>query len=89
MALEAYAHQDVPFERVVEELQPERELNRTPLFQTKLALNESPKRSLKLSGMKVETEAISNGTTKFDAALMLNATEESIEGALEYSLDLV
>jgi nonribosomal peptide synthetase DhbF len=93
-ALEAYGNQDVPFERVVEALQPARSLSRHPLFQVMLVLQNVPERTLELPGLTVRLEPITQNVAKFDLTLALeerlNATGEplGIEGVLEYSLDL-
>lgn len=71
----AYAHQDVPFERLVEELQPERSLSRTPLFQVMFVLQNAPQADLRLPGLTVETLAAEIDSTKFD--LSFSATESN------------
>src|SRR6185295_3400290 len=65
-ALGAYAHQDVPFEKVVEEVAPERELSRTPLFQVKLVLQNAPSEELRLGGLEVSRFGDAYEAAKFD-----------------------
>jgi amino acid adenylation domain-containing protein len=88
VTLEAYAHQDLPFEKLVEELQPQRELSHSPLFQVMFVLQHGPAANLKLPGLSVSLIDRHNGTAKFD--LLLSMVEEGGEltGSLEYSTDL-
>ncbi|MES1240893.1 MAG: non-ribosomal peptide synthase/polyketide synthase, partial [Acidobacteriota bacterium] len=71
--LDGYAHQDLPFERVVEELAPERDLSHAPLFQVLLVLQNTPMTALRLSDLTLSAVEVDTGTSKFD--LVLNATE--------------
>jgi amino acid adenylation domain-containing protein/thioester reductase-like protein len=88
MARGAYAHQDVPFERLVEELQPERHLSYSPLFQVMLVLQNGPMPPLALHGLTLSALDLDTGTAKFD--LLLNVWEEGggLAGRLEYATDL-
>ena len=86
-ALGAYAHQDVPFEMLVEVLQPERSMSYTPLFQVLFALQNAPQEELQLAGLTADLLSI-DGTTKFDLVLLLEETEDGLEGSWEYSTDL-
>ena len=85
--LGAYAHQEIPFEKLVEELRPERSLRHSPLFQVFFQLN-TPRESLTLSGVKSEPFKHQNETAKFDLTLVLNDTSDGLVGNLEYSTDL-
>ena len=69
MRLEAYAHQDVPFEKLVEELQPERDLSRTPLFQVMFVLQNAAAAELELPGLQLSRLELENTTAKFDLTL--------------------
>jgi non-ribosomal peptide synthetase component F len=86
--LGAYAHQDVPFERLVEELQPERDLGRSPLIQVWLALQNMPMSKLELAGLSLSILELENSTAKFDLGLNVVDTEEGLAGTLEYKTDL-
>ncbi|WP_414574316.1 condensation domain-containing protein, partial [Nostoc sp. CCY 9925] len=66
VALGAYAHQDLPFEKLVEELQPERNLSHTPLFQVMFVLQNAPIPPLKLSGLSLSPLKLNTTTAKFD-----------------------
>ncbi|MFQ3633438.1 amino acid adenylation domain-containing protein [Roseiflexus sp.] len=87
-ALEAYASQDVPFEMVVDTVQPERDLSHTPLFQVMLALNNVHTPQIRLPGLEIEPCPVESGLAHFDLTLDLRETEDTIEGALEYNADL-
>ncbi|RKH09839.1 amino acid adenylation domain-containing protein [Corallococcus sp. CA053C] len=86
--LGAYAHQDVPFEKLVEELQPRRSLSHTPLFQVMFALQQDVLPHLRLPGVELKPYATEASTAKFDLTLSLTETERGLEGTLEYSTDL-
>ncbi len=88
VTLGAYAHQEVPFEKLVEELQPEREMSRTPLFQVMLVLNTWSGQGLRLAGVEVEGLGVASQTAKFDLSLSLSETEAGLSGSLEYDADL-
>ncbi len=80
VALDAYAHQDLPFEKLVEELAPDRHLGRNPLFQTMLVLQRLPPPPV-LPGVEVEMLDVDTGTAKFDLTLMLAEAGEGLAGA--------
>ncbi|BAY73751.1 amino acid adenylation domain protein [Nostoc linckia NIES-25] len=89
VTLAAYEHQDMPFDRLVLALKPERDLSRTPLFQSKFVLQNAPILPLELEGLKLKiVEQIDNGTAKFDLLLTMWETEQGLSGSLEYSTDL-
>jgi amino acid adenylation domain-containing protein len=88
VALEAYAHQDLPFERLVEEVQPERTLSYSPLCQVIFALQNAPSHALELAGLTISPVEIDTGTAKFDLSLFLREEEDGLRGTLEYNTDL-
>ncbi|WP_340619899.1 amino acid adenylation domain-containing protein [Xenorhabdus siamensis] len=88
LALEAYAHQDLPFEQLVEALQPPRSLSHSPIFQVMFALDNTRKQKFELTGLTLTEVSLSRKNTQFDLTLSLNETEESITGSLEYATDL-
>jgi amino acid adenylation domain-containing protein len=87
-ALGAYAHQDVPFERLVEELQPERDLSRAPLFQVMFGLQNTPRETLELPGLRLSAAAPENETAKFDLTLLMHETPRGLASSLNYAADL-
>ncbi|MEH2092716.1 MAG: amino acid adenylation domain-containing protein, partial [Nostoc sp.] len=88
MALSAYAHQDLPFEMLVEALQPERDLSYTPLFQVMFVLNNAPKPEIELSGLTVSSLPIESAIAKFDLTLSMENTSTGLVGGWEYNTDL-
>ncbi|MFE1744007.1 amino acid adenylation domain-containing protein [Coleofasciculus sp. H7-2] len=88
VALQAYAHQDLPFEKLVEELQPSRDRSYTPLFQVMFALHTAPKTALQLPGLSLSLVEVETGTAKFDLTLEITDTEQGLTGSLEYNTDL-
>ena len=88
VVLDAQAHQDVPFEKIVDELQLERSLSHTPLFQVVFALHNAPAQVIDLPGLKLESLDVQRRTAKFDLMFELFERNGSISGSLEYSTDL-
>ncbi|WP_201367419.1 non-ribosomal peptide synthetase, partial [Dictyobacter formicarum] len=88
MTLRAYAHQDVPFEKLVELLQPERDLSRSPLFNVLFSLQNVPMPSNELPGLQVHISENENRTTKFDLSVDVIEHEQSISCIVEYFTDL-
>ncbi|MBW4594951.1 MAG: amino acid adenylation domain-containing protein [Brasilonema angustatum HA4187-MV1] len=88
MALGAYAHQDLPFEMLVEALQPERDLSHTPLFQVAFVLQNAPMSEVELTGLTISDLPIENATAKFDLTLAMGNTASGLVGVWEYSTDL-
>jgi amino acid adenylation domain-containing protein len=88
VALGAYAHQDAPFEKLVEILQPERSLSHTPLFQVWFVLQNAPVGELKLSNLTLSQMEVGSGTAKFDLSLSLTEGPEGLKGIMEYDREL-
>jgi amino acid adenylation domain-containing protein len=87
--LGAWTHQDVPFERLVEELAPERDLSRSPLFQILLTFESASPPPLVLGpGVDLAAEAVETRTAKFDLAVGFQESPEGLAGAAEYATDL-
>jgi amino acid adenylation domain-containing protein len=88
MALGAYSHQDLPFEKLVEALQPERNLGRNPIFQVLFALHNTPVEPLQLPGLVWTPLKLNIPKARFDLALDLRETASGIAGTCEYNADL-
>ena len=87
--LGAYAHKDIPFELLVDELQPQRNLTYTPLFQVMFVLHNAPIPALEMAGLTFESVVDDNNrNVMFDLVLHATETEEGINGALDYNTDL-
>ncbi|MFC5743201.1 condensation domain-containing protein, partial [Dyella tabacisoli] len=86
--LDAYTHQDVQFEQLVEALQPERHASYSPLFQVMLVLQNAPMNKLALPGLQLELVSSESTTAKFDLTLALTEGKDGIQGYFEYSTDL-
>jgi acyl carrier protein len=87
-AIDAYTHQSVPFEKLVEELRPERSLSRSPLFQTMFVLEKQADAELQLAGIEVETMPLQATSAKFDLTLGAIEKAESLEIWISYSTEL-
>ncbi|HEX6908775.1 MAG TPA: amino acid adenylation domain-containing protein, partial [Longimicrobium sp.] len=86
--LGAYQHQDLPFERLVEELAPERALGRTPLFQAMFIVQNNAREALRLGTLDAEPLGGAGEPAKFDLTLSLEEHGEQLAGALQYRVDL-
>ncbi|MYZ10085.1 amino acid adenylation domain-containing protein, partial [Streptomyces sp. SID2999] len=92
--LAAYDHQDVPFERLVDALSPERAQNHHPLFQTMLVLQNTAGADIELPGLTVSEQPVRTGISKFDLTFTFTETEDGaghptgLDGVLEFSTEL-
>jgi amino acid adenylation domain-containing protein len=86
-SLEAYAHQDVPFEKLVEELTPERSMDTTPLFQVMFTFQNIPKQIFEISGLEMEELEFETGIAKFDLSVELYE-DRDFHCRFEYNSDL-
>jgi len=88
VALGAYNHQDLPFEKLVEELQPQRHLGHNPLFQVLFIFQNTPRPASELMGLTLRALEVDPQTAKFDLTLELVETPQGLSGWLEYSTDV-
>jgi amino acid adenylation domain-containing protein len=88
VTLGAYAHQDVPFEKLVEQLQPERVRNLHPLFQVMFAMQNAPQGALNLPGLSFSWQEFEHGATRFDIECHMRELDNRLHGQLIFSTDL-
>jgi len=88
VALDAYEHQDLPFEKLVEELKPERSLSYSPVFQVMFVLQNAPEGALSFEGVSVSRVRTGSETAKFDLTLSVHETAQGLTGSLQYNTDL-
>jgi amino acid adenylation domain-containing protein len=88
IAMSAYAHQDLPFEKLVEELQPERDLSRNPLFQAMLILQNVPTAGQKMADLKAGPFPATSDRSKFDLTVIVAEKEDGLRATFEYNSDL-
>jgi amino acid adenylation domain-containing protein len=88
VTLGAYAHQELPFEKLVQELRPERDLSRQPIFQVTLSLQNFPKEKLESSGLTWMPLEIERATSLFDLTLHLTEVADGLRASFEYATDI-
>jgi amino acid adenylation domain-containing protein len=86
--LGAFAHQDLPFEKLVEMLQPPRDLSRQPVFQVLFTLQNVPRETLHLPGLTLRQRGGEQTTAKLDLSVYLEETDQGLRGVIEYAADL-
>ncbi|HEU4833207.1 MAG TPA: amino acid adenylation domain-containing protein [Pyrinomonadaceae bacterium] len=86
--LGAYEHADLPFEKLVEELQPERDLSRTPLFQVSFTLQNTAREEAELGDLALEGFGVNTAQAKFDLTMVLEERGARLAGQLEYATEL-
>jgi amino acid adenylation domain-containing protein len=87
-AVGAYAHQDLPFEKLVEELEPERNLSRAPFFQVMFSARNVATAPVSVTGLTISGLEVETGTAKFDLLLFVDESDGGVSVAFEYNTDL-
>jgi amino acid adenylation domain-containing protein len=87
-ALTAYEYQDLPFEKLVEEVHPQRDLSRNPLFQVAFQLRNYPDQLVQIAGLTAEPIELRSGIAKFDLSLAMKETADGLSAEFEYKVDL-
>ncbi len=88
VCLGAQAHQDLPFERLVEELTPVRNINHNPIFQVMFALQNMPETAFEITGLAIESMVVETGTAKFDLNFEMSEKAEGLKVQINYNTDL-
>ncbi len=88
VALGAYAHQDLPFAKLVAELAPDRNLSQTPLFQLQLVLAEADQEELRMAGLILRASDLEASTSKLDLTLRAHVRDDGMELIWLYNTDL-
>jgi len=88
VSLGAYAHQDLPFEQLVEAVRPQRDLSRHPLFQVAFALQNVPFESMKLPGLRLGALPVERSSSQFDLMLFAREGDDGLRLSVEYNTDL-
>jgi amino acid adenylation domain-containing protein len=87
-SLEAYAHAELPFDQIVEAVQPRRDTSRTPVFQVMFSHQNTPLPAAKADGLSLSASEYHNGSAKVDLALTVSESARGLEGWIEYATDL-
>ena len=88
VTVQAFAHQDLPFEMLVDAVQPQRAMSHSPLFQVMFVLQDAPVDALELPGLTLSPQPVDTGTAKFDLTLSITDMGDELRGLLEYNTDL-
>src|SRR5207248_3327804 len=88
VSLGAYQHQDLPFEKLVEELKPERDASRTPLFQVMFTVQKAAHRAIDLAGLQFAPLPADVGAAKFDLTMLVTEHEHGLGVSLDYNTAL-
>jgi amino acid adenylation domain-containing protein/non-ribosomal peptide synthase protein (TIGR01720 family) len=88
ISIQAFAHQELPFEVLVDNLKPDRELSHSPIFQVMFAFQNIPSESLEIKGLRLKPMIIDSGIAKYDLTLSMTDSENGITGTLEYNSDI-
>lgn len=88
MTLQAYTHQELPFDKLVEHLQPQRGADRSPIFRVVFNLNNVPLQAREMSGLKIAPLFLEEETARFDLSLLMTETPRGLVGSWVYSADL-
>jgi len=86
--MDAFAHQELPFDKLIELLQPERTADRSPVFQVNFVIQNTPKPSFDVPNLKVSVVDVQPDIARFDLTLVVSEGPESISVSFEYNTDL-